>query len=469
MNKSSTRSLRPAEARHAATVETSERTIGKLLRQQAALADFGSFAFREGNLVSILNEAARICAASLDVPFAKVCRYRADHNDLLVEAGVGWNPGVVGYVVSAADETTTQGRAYITGQPVILEDLSKNDSYTLPGFYAEHGIVAMADVLIKGHEGPWGILEVDSPATRHFDHHDINFLTGFANVLAEAASTTQRTVSLRAAIGQKEALIVQKDELVVELRDREQKLLDMQAELLHTTRLNAMGQMTAAIAHELNQPLTAIANYLSAAKRTLQAETIDAKMVSRSQDLIGRASKQTHRAGGIIKNLRRFVEKRESARSRENLRAVITKALALTHNGLNDASMHVTFDLDPTLPDVLIDPVQIQQVLTNLIGNSVQAMRGCAKQELLLATCRGEAGFVNVTVRDSGPGLPAEIASRIFQPFVPSKSNGMGLGLMICDVLVKANGGRIWLIEGLPEGTGFCFSLPLMPAVAAAA
>jgi len=107
---------------------TETRTIEKLLRQQAALANFGSSAFWESDLQKILIEAAEICARSLDVPFAKICRYRADHNDLLVEAGCGWNAGVVGYVVSPADETSTQGRAFLTGKPVILEDLSKNNS-----------------------------------------------------------------------------------------------------------------------------------------------------------------------------------------------------------------------------------------------------------------------------------------------------------------------------------------------------
>jgi putative methionine-R-sulfoxide reductase with GAF domain len=165
------------------------RTIEKLLRQQAALANFGSFAFREDDLQRILTEAARICAESLSVPFAKICRYRAAENDLLVEAGCGWHAGVVGHVVSRADESSTQGRAFVTGKPVILKDVAGNNSYALPPFYAEHGIVATADVLIKGKGEPWGVLEVDSPVAYEFDRHDIDFLTGFANVVAEAVNT----------------------------------------------------------------------------------------------------------------------------------------------------------------------------------------------------------------------------------------------------------------------------------------
>jgi two-component sensor histidine kinase/putative methionine-R-sulfoxide reductase with GAF domain len=172
------------------------------------------------------------------VPYAKICRYRADQNDLLVEAGCGWNAEVIGYVVSAADESSTQGRAFVTGNPVILEDLSKNNSYALPPFYGDHGIVATADVLIKGKGQPWGVLEIDSATARAFDQHDIDFLTGFANVVAEAVATAGRTAILRTTIAQMEALIVEKDRLLTE---RQELLVEkdiLAEELQHRVRNN---------------------------------------------------------------------------------------------------------------------------------------------------------------------------------------------------------------------------------------
>jgi two-component sensor histidine kinase len=214
------------------------RTIEKILRQQAALANFGSFAFGESDLQKILTEAAEICARSLGVPFAKICRYRAEHNDLLVEAGCGWHEGVIGCVVSSADQTSTQGRAFVTGKPVILEDLSKNNSYALPPFYRDHKIVATADVLIKGKGGPWGVLEIDSTTARAFDQHDIDFLTGFANVLAEAVATSGRTTVLRTTIDQMQTLILEKDRLLAE---RQTLLIEkdvMAEELQHRVRNN---------------------------------------------------------------------------------------------------------------------------------------------------------------------------------------------------------------------------------------
>ena len=192
------------------------RTIERLLRQQAALATFGSFAFREPDLQKILTEAARICAESLGAPFSKICRYRSVQNDLLVVAGYGWEDGVVGHVISQADESSTQGRAFVTGDPVILTDIRGNNSYNLPGFYNQHGIISTVDVLIKGRGGPFGVLEVDTSSQYTFDEHDINFLTGFANVVAEAVGTSERAITLHTTLIQMELLIAEKEALLEE-------------------------------------------------------------------------------------------------------------------------------------------------------------------------------------------------------------------------------------------------------------
>jgi two-component sensor histidine kinase len=190
--------------------------ITRLLRQQAALAGFGGFAFRETDLEKILTEAARACAECLDVPFCKICRYRHEENDLLVEAGFGWQPGVIGSVVSRADQSSPQGRAFITGEPVICDDLSRDSAFTLPALYADHCIVSIVDVIIKGNGKPYGVLEIDSPEPHSYDRHDVDFLTGFANVLAEAVGTTKRNKLLRSAVGRMKNLVADKDRLLTE-------------------------------------------------------------------------------------------------------------------------------------------------------------------------------------------------------------------------------------------------------------
>ncbi len=193
------------------------RDIETLLRQQAALALFGTFAFQESDLMKTLNEAARICADSLGAGNCKVCRYREEQNDLLIEAGFGWQDGVIGKVVSKADESSPQGRAFVTGEPVIVRNLRDANGYQPPEFYAQHGIVSTVDVLIKARSGlPFGVLEIDSTVEQSYDEHDINFLTGFANVLAEAVATSNRSRLLQETLAHMQELVVEKDHLLDE-------------------------------------------------------------------------------------------------------------------------------------------------------------------------------------------------------------------------------------------------------------
>jgi two-component sensor histidine kinase len=194
--------------------------VKKLLRQQAAIAHFGSFALRQSDLLKVLTEAARVCAEGLSVPFSKVCRYRPDENDLLIEAGYGWQAGVVGNVVSRADATSPQGRAFTTGRPSICNDLCKDNDFELPPFYAAHGVISTIDVVIKGDERPYGVLEIDNDRQHDYDQHDVDFLTGFANVLAEAVATSARTAVLQATIDEMTVLLEQKKVLAEELQHR---------------------------------------------------------------------------------------------------------------------------------------------------------------------------------------------------------------------------------------------------------
>lgn len=208
------------------SASNSDHTVEKLLRQQAALAAFGSFAFREPDLHAILTEAARICAASLQVPFCKICRYRKIEKDLLIEAGCGWNAGVIGLVVSQADESSPQGRAYISGLPVIIRNIREANDLNLPAFYAEHGIVSTVDVIIPAIDGAaYGVLEVDSPHQHQYDVHDIAFLTGFANVLAEAVATASHNKIIK-------ELLATKNLMAEELQHRVRNNLQMITSML---------------------------------------------------------------------------------------------------------------------------------------------------------------------------------------------------------------------------------------------
>ncbi len=230
--------LNGSPTERAAELSAKDSEITRLRRQQSLLAKFGGYAFTETNIQSVLTEAARICAESLGVPFCKICRYRSDLNDLLIEAGVGWNEGVVGQVVSRADMTSPQGRAFITRQPVICANLANEAGFILPRFYGTHKIISTIDIVIQSNGSPYGILEIDSPVEHTYDQHDIDFLTGFANVLAGAVEAAKRRGIVVAQSEQKDRLL----EAQVALLDTQRSLLTEKSvlaqELNHRVRNN---------------------------------------------------------------------------------------------------------------------------------------------------------------------------------------------------------------------------------------
>jgi two-component system, LuxR family, sensor kinase FixL len=241
--------------------------------------------------------------------------------------------------------------------------------------------------------------------------------------------------------------------------DTEQRLHELQAELLHVSRLNAMVQMSAAIAHELTDPLAAIMNYVKAAGLVMQASDQTAKM--RAIQFMDRISTQVLHADSILQALRSFTDRRDYTRTLEPLNSVVEEAIAVGFVGLAHPGIKIHLDLAPALPRVLIDRIQIQQVLVNLIHNSMEAMQKADTQELFVSTGIDEPGFVQVTIRDTGPGLSEDARTCLFQPFITTKDNGMGIGLTICQSIIDAHGGHIWALPDMSPGATFRFRLPL--------
>jgi two-component system sensor kinase FixL len=244
---------------------------------------------------------------------------------------------------------------------------------------------------------------------------------------------------------------------ISEQRARDKRIQELQGELLHVTRMTAMGEMTSALAHEINQPLTALLNYTSAARRMAKNfGEPGAKLV----DILERAVDQTERAGLIIRRLRNFIEKREPDRSAEDINKVVEDAIALGMAGFRDTGTKWILKVEPGLPQVFIDKVQIQQILVNLVRNATEAMSGRNKRQLTISTGL-EGSDVEIAVSDTGTGLPDDVVSRLFHPFVTTKERGMGMGLSICRTIAEAHGGRLWLASNTSEGATFKLSLPI--------
>jgi two-component system, LuxR family, sensor kinase FixL len=244
---------------------------------------------------------------------------------------------------------------------------------------------------------------------------------------------------------------------LTERQKTEARLQELQSELVHISRLTAMGEMASTLAHELNQPLSAIANYMKGSRRLLEGNSDERSVMMR--DAIDKAADQALRAGQIIRRLRDFVARGESEHRVENVRKLVEEASALALVGVKDQGVRVRFQFDPTADLVLADKVQVQQVLLNLIRNSIEAMDGAHKRELTVSTASTENDMVTIAVADTGSGITPEVAAHLFQPFVTSKRNGMGVGLSISRTIIEAHGGQIWTEPNPDGGTIFRITL----------
>lgn len=245
---------------------------------------------------------------------------------------------------------------------------------------------------------------------------------------------------------------------LTEARESEARLRELQAEVVHISRLSAMGEMASALAHELNQPLSAIANYLNGARRLLErAPERDARI----DEAMEKAAEQALRAGEIIRRLRNFLARGEEERSNESLAKLVHEACHLALLGSRDANVEVQYVIDPHRDRVLVDRVQIQQVIVNLVRNALDAMHDRPRRLLSVSTVvSGE--MATVTIADTGPGLDPVAAEKLFQPFVTTKATGMGVGLSISRTIVEAHGGRIWTEPKTGHGAVFHFTVPLI-------
>ena len=245
---------------------------------------------------------------------------------------------------------------------------------------------------------------------------------------------------------------------LTERQETEARLQELQAELVHMSRLTAMGEMASALAHELNQPLSAIANYMKGSRRLL--ENSGDEQATLLRDAMDKAADQALRAGQIIRRLRDFVARGESERRVEDLKKLIEEASALALVGAKDRGIRVRFEFDPAIDFVLADKVQVQQVLLNLMRNAIEAMEESEKRELVVATTSVADKMVEISVADTGSGIAPEISAQLFQPFVTTKRQGMGVGLSISRTIIEAHGGSIAPRPNPGGGTIFCFTLP---------
>ena len=242
---------------------------------------------------------------------------------------------------------------------------------------------------------------------------------------------------------------------LTEIQTEQRRVQELQQELFHVSRLGEMGQVASSLAHEVNQPLAAIMNYLQVGK-----QIADSPEQAPMKNILDKVEAQTNRAAEIVKRLRNFIDRRDFDRKPENPTKIVEEALALGIVGPSSRTARISLQLMPEAPYVDVDRVQIQQVLVNLIRNALEAMEGAPKRELVISSLL-ENGNVKIAVSDSGPGIPPDLRARLFGAFVTTKQQGMGVGLSICKAIVENHGGRIWFETAEAAGTTFSFTLPV--------
>lgn len=286
-----------------------------------------------------------------------------------------------------------------------------------------------------------------------FRNTEVDLLTQRQQSAAQASVASNRVAIVTVVLALGTAVL---GIMLLERQREHVRTRQLQAELFHVARLSTAGQTASMLSHELKQPLTAARNFLSAGLRMLGMENVPRERIV---EVLQRSAEQVERAGDIIRHVRQFLHRSDPQRAVEPVGELISQAIVIA--ALERPDMSIAQRIAPDLPPVWVDKIQIQQVLVNLMRNGLEAMEGRPRKELVLSARLADAGMVEIAVRDTGSGLPKDVVARLFQPFVTTKSGGMGVGLSICHHIVEAHGGRIWADTELPSGTSFHFTVPI--------
>ena len=307
------------------------------------------------------------------------------------------------------------------------------------------------------------------PDRRDHDTYIRNYLrTGAARVIGIGRDVTGRrkdgsAVPLRLSVGELRheddapLFIGTLHDLTEALRARA-RIEELQSELMQVARASAVGEMGSALAHELTQPLSAASWFVEASAALIDQG--DGTVPAKARGYMDQAVAQTLRAGAVVRLMREFTGRGDTERSVEDINAVVEEICELATLGTATGGIDLALRLGADLPPVFIDHVQIQQVVLNLVRNSIDALSGCETGAITLATVPA-GDMVEVVVRDNGPGLPPDVRDRVFEPFVSTKLDGIGIGLSLCRTIVEAHGGRIVVDAGGECGTAIRFSVPV--------
>jgi signal transduction histidine kinase len=314
----------------------------------------------------------------------------------------------------------------------------------------------------------WNIPESNLPSDSIVMHKQLSvweryrwrIIGGIALIMLQAALITFLLINRSVRLRTQQALSQSERRFKTEQKQAEMEAQQHREELAHVLRIATTGELSAAMAHELNQPLTAILSNAQAAQRFLGGGTPD---IDELKEILADIVDDDKRAGEVIRRFRLLLKKSEIQLERLNMNEVIQEVVALIHNRATFKNVSVPMDLDRNLPSVKGDKIQLQQVILNLIMNAFDVMEDLNTDsgKLMIKTRKGDEGMIIISVRDTGTGIDQENLEKIFEPFYTTKSKGMGMGLSINMRIIEAHGGRLWAENNPGHGATFYFTLPV--------
>jgi PAS domain S-box-containing protein len=437
-------------------------------RQQAAVAEFGQCALANPSLAELFNAAVALVAHTLEVEYCKVLQLQPDGKALRIQAGIGWNVGVVGHALVDAGADSQAGYTLLTKQPVIVEDLRTERRFRGTQLLHDHEVVSGLDVIIYRGGQPFGILSAHTRWRRTFAQDDIHFMQAIAHVLGTTIERKQVEEALRLAregleqrVRERTAELLQANEsLLKEIAERkraEEQLQQHQEALFQREKLAAMGSLLANVAHELNNPLSVVM-----VQSDLLGEEVKNKALAERIKVVGQSAE---RCVSIVQNFLALARRTPPQRAHVDLNVIIEESMKVLAYGLRVDNVEVHRNLAADLPPLWADRHQLDQVLVNLITNAHQALCEIHSPRRVVLTTRYDPALnvVSLEVADTGPGIRPELRERIFEPFFTTKPAGIGtgLGLSICKGIIEGHGGTISVESQVGKGTMFCIKLPM--------
>jgi signal transduction histidine kinase len=441
------------------------------LRQQTALARFGELALRSDDLEEILTEACRLAGEALGTDLAKVVELQADGKTLVVRAGVGWKPGVVGVATITADQDTSEGHALLTGEPMISPDIATETRFKYSQFLIDNNVRAVANVLIIGGQGrpPFGILQIDSRVPRQFTESDTLFLRSYANLIAAAVDRLRQRRALEERVAERTSDLTEANaKLQAEAAERER----VEETLRQSLKMEAVGQLTGGLAHDFNNLLTGISGSLELVRmRIAQGRTVE---IGR---YIGIAMTSVSRAAALTHRLLAFSRRQTLDPKPTNVNQLVIGMKELLVRTVGPGvQVETKLATDPW--PALCDPNQLENALLNLVLNARDAMpegghllietrnsifpnwHGAPKGVPPGKVPAGE--YMGLFVIDTGTGMPRDVIAHAFDPFFTTKptGEGTGLGLSMIFGFVQQSGGHVLLSSEEGQGTTVAIYLP---------